>query len=229
MLQVWSVLTLAALQRAWDSFLNFIPALLAAIVIFVIGWIVAALIGKLAAEVLKRLQFNKIFEKGNWDEALAKANIKVDASGFIGAIVKWVLVIVVLQIAVGILGERWNDFANILSGVIGYLPNVVVAVLIFVATVIIADIVEKIVRVSVERVRVGYGHVASAIIKWAIWVFAILAILQQLRFEAATWVFELIKIAFIGVVAVFAIAFGLGGRDVAAKMIEEFKQKMSQK
>jgi len=123
----WVSVTLQALQHLWQAFLSFMPILLGAIIVFVIGWFIAVGIGKIVTEILKKVKFNQIFEKGNWDEALAKADIKVDASGFIGAIVKWVLVIVFLLAAVDILG--FVQFAGFLSSVLGYLPNVILAAL----------------------------------------------------------------------------------------------------
>ncbi len=226
MFQNWSNITLYSLQRLWEGFLSFIPDLLAALIVFVIGWFIAILIGRLITEILKRLKFNQAVEKGSWDESLAKANIKVDASEFIGAIVKWILVIVFLQAAVGILG--WFGFASLLAKVIGYLPNVVVAVLIFAVTVIITDIVEKVVRASIERTKVGYGQMISAIVKWAIWIFAIGIILEQLNIGG-----NIPGIVIQGIVGFLALAgglaFGLGGKDAAAEMIKDFKQKFSQK
>ena len=226
MFQNWSNITLYSLQKLWEGFLSFIPDLIMAIIVFIVGWLIAILIGRLITEILKKLKFNQAVEKGSWDESLAKANIKVDASEFIGAIVKWILVIVFLQAAVGILG--WMEFASILAKVVGYLPNVVVAVLIFAVTVIIADIVEKVVRVSIERVKVGYGQMISAIVKWAIWIFAIMIILDQLNIGGILP--QAIIFGAIGfLVLAGGLAFGLGGRDAAAEMIKDFKQKFSQK
>lgn len=223
LVQVWAELTLQALQNLWQVFLNFIPLLLGAIIIFVIGWFISVAVGKVVTEILKRIKFNQIFEKGNWDEALAKADIKVDASGFIGAIVKWVLVIVFLLAAVEILG--FVEFAGFLKSVLGYLPNVIVAALIFVVTVIVVDIVEKVVRVSVERMKVGFGSMVSAVVKWSIWIFAVLAILYQLGIAR-----PFMETLFTGLVAMlvisFGIAFGLGGKDVAADILQDLRKKL---
>ena len=109
----WYSVTINALQNLWQGFVEFIPALVGAIIVFVIGWFISVGIGRLIAEILKKIRFNQIFEKGNWDEALAKADIKVDASAFIGAIIKWVLVIVFLMAAVEILGL--TEFAGFLG------------------------------------------------------------------------------------------------------------------
>jgi len=95
-----------------------------------------------------------------------------------------------------------------------------------VATVIIADILEKVVRVTVESIKVGYGQIVGAVIRWSIWTFAILAILAQLKFEAADWIMELIKTAFMGLVVMLAIAFGLGGKDIAGDILKDLYKKL---
>jgi len=219
----WYTVTLQALQNVWQAFLSFIPTLIGAIVVFIIGWFIAVGIGRLVAEILKRIKFDRLFEKGAWKTAFEKAELKITPSEFIGAIFKWVLVIVFLQVAVGILG--WTQFADLLGRVIGYLPNVIVAALIFVVAVIVADIVEKIVVAATEGARFAYTHLAGAIVKWAIWIFAILAILRQLIIAP-----ELVNILFsalvYGVVAVLVLAFGLGGKEVAAELLADLRKKL---
>jgi len=160
--------------------------------------------------------------KGNLKSALDKANFKVDASGFVGAIFKWVLVIVFLLAAVEVLGL--TQFASFLNGVLDYLPNIIVAVLILVVAIIISDILEKIVRASVESTKVGYGDLAGSIVRWSIWVFAIFAILDQLQIAPM-----LIQTLLTGLVAFIVIAggiaFGLGGKDAASNFIDKVRGK----
>ena len=219
----WYLVTITALMDLWSGFLSFMPSLVGAIVVFVIGWFISVGVGKLITEILKRIKFNQIFEKGSWDEALAKADIKVDTSAFIGAVVKWILVIVFLMAAVEILGL--NQFAGFLQSILNYLPNVVTAVLIFVVTVIVVDIFEKVVRASVESMKVGYGHMVSVVVRWSIWVFALLAILMQLKVTPS-----LIQTLFTGLVALVVvaggIAFGLGGKDVAGEIVRDLYKKL---
>jgi small-conductance mechanosensitive channel len=221
----WYTVTIEALQGLWQRFLIFFPRLIGAIIIFLIGWFIALGIGKLVAEILKRLQFNRIFEKGTWKAAMEKAEIKADGAGFVGAIVKWVLIIVFLLAAMKILGLV--EFAGFLTNVLSYLPNVIVAALIFVVAVIIADLLEKVVRATVESIKVGYGGVAGAIIKWSIWIFAILAILIQLKIAT-----QLILTLFTGFVALVAIAgglaFGLGGKDIAADILDSIRKRFKE-
>lgn len=224
----WYSTTFGVLREMFQSFVQFIPLFLGALLVFVLGWFIAKLVEKLVTEILKRIKFNQIFEKGSWDEALAKADIKVDASAFVGAVVKWILVIVFLTAAAGVFDETpgVNQFTFVLRSVLEYLPNVIAAVLIFVVTVILVDIIDKVVRAAVEQMKIGYGGVVSMVVRWSIWLFAILAILQQLQFRPADWIVELLKILFFGFVAMFAIAFGLGGKDVAAEILQDIKGKM---
>lgn len=222
MITGWYEITMERLSDLWGGVLGLIPVLLGAIIIFIIGWFVSVGIGKLITEVLKKLKFNRIFERGAWKEALAKAEFTVDAAGFIGAIVKWVLVIVFLMAAVEVLGLK--EFAGLLKDILAYLPNVVVAAFIFVVAVILADILEKVVRASVESIKVGYGHLVGVIIKWSIWVFAFSIILVQLGVGTV-----LVQTVFTGLVAVIVIAagiaFGLGGKEIAADVLKDVYRK----
>ncbi len=221
----WYSVTVQALQNLWQGFIGFIPVLIGAIIVFVIGWFISIGVGKLITEILKKLKFNQLFEKEGWKTALSRAEIKVDAAAFIGAIIKWVLAIVFLLAAVEILG--FNQFAGFLRSVIEYLPNVIVAALIFVVTVILVDIVEKVVRAAVESIKVGYGQMVSAVIKWSIWIFAILAILYQLGVAR-----PFMETLFTGLVAMMVLAlgisFGLGGKEVAGEMLQDLKRKLKE-
>ena len=219
----WFDITARALENLWIGFIGFIPRLIGAIIVFLIGWLVSVAIGKVVAEVLKRLKFNRIFEKGGWQKALEKAEIKVDASAFIGAIIKWVLLIVFLTAAIEILG--FVQLTGFFRDVLKYLPNVVVAAFIFVIAVIIADILEKVVRAAVEGVKIGYGQIIGAIVRWSIWVFAIFTILLQLGIAE-----DLVKIIIQGLIALIVIAggiaFGLGGKGLAAEILQELRNKL---
>jgi hypothetical protein len=219
----WYSITLQALQNLWIGFLDFIPNLIGALIVFIIGWFIAVGIGKLVAEILKRINFNQVFEKGSWKKALEKAELKVSASEFLGGIVKWVLMIVFLLAAVEILGMY--QFADFIRDVLGYLPNVIVAALIFVVTVVVVDVLVKFVVAAVEGARFEYAHLAGEIMRWAIWIFAALAIVHQLGVAQ-----PLIETLFTGVVAMLTIsvglAFGLGGKEVAAEFLQNLRRKL---
>ncbi len=221
----WITITWNSLEALWQKFLGFIPELIGAIVVIIVGWFVALAVGKLVAEILKRIKFDKLFEQGAWKEALEKAKWKVSPSGFVGAIVKWVLFIVFLTASAKILlGPYYPEF---FSDFIKWLPNVVAAAAIFVVTVIVAEYIPKIIRASIEGMQIKYSNFIEKVIRWAIWVVAIVAILIQLGVAR-----EMIMTLFTGFVAFLVIsgglAFGLGGKDVAAEILQDLKRKMKE-
>ena len=224
MIQDWSMITIDALQGAWLGFLSFIPKLIGALIVFVIGWIFSMGVGRLVAAFLKQIKVNQVFERTGWKQAFEKADLKVNPSEFIGAIVKWILVVVFLLASVEILG--FEQFAVILAKFINWLPNLIVAVAIFVVAVIVTDILEKLVKVSVRKMEIGYADFLGALVRWSIYLFAALAILTQLQVP----IIETIVQGFVYMVAIaVGLAFGLGGKDAAARLIEDVRQKMTSK
>lgn len=221
----WYTITSNSLLELWKNFLEFIPRIIGAMIAVIFGWFIAIAIGKIVTEILIRIKFNKLFEKGVWKDALSKAKWKVDPSGFIGAIVKWVVFIVFLKAAVEILGLP--EFANFIGKIVVWLPNLIVAAAIFVVAVIITDYVPKIIRAAAEGMKIRYGHFIEEIARIAIWIFAILAILVQLGIAR-----EMFMTLFTGFIAFLVIAgglaFGLGGKDVAADFLQDIKKKMEQ-
>jgi small-conductance mechanosensitive channel len=219
----WLSITYDVLFKLWEGFLSFVPALILALLIFFIGWLIAVGIGQLIVKILENLKFNRYFEKNGWKEAFEKANLELNAAEFVGAIFKWIIVIVFLLIAVEILG--FEQFASFLASVIRWLPNLLVAVAIFVVAVILAEFVGKLTVISLEKAKIAYSQVAGKIVKGAIWVFAILSILFQLGV-----VRPLIETFFTGLMAglalAFGIAFGLGGKDAAADFINDIRQRL---
>lgn len=223
----WS---LSLVQPFLQQFIAFIADVILAVVVFIIGYWISVGIGRIITEILKSVRFNKLFEKEGWRKALQRANVEVNPSEFIGAIFKWVFVIVSLLIAVDVL--HLTAFSGFLQQVLNYIPNVIVAVLVFVVAIVISDIVEKLVRVTVERLKVGYGYVAASIVKWAIWIFTFFLILDQLlpASRLVEALYTSIIYGAVGAIALgFALAIGLGGKETAAKVISDMYRKIEEK
>jgi len=227
---VYSEWSLSIVQPFLQGLVVFIGNLILAVIVFIIGYLISVGIGRIITEILKSVRFNKLFEKEGWSKALERANIEVHPAEFVGAIVKWVFVIVSLLIAVDIL--HLVQFGVILTQLLNYLPNVVIAALIFVVAVIISDIIEKVIRVTVEKMKVGYGHMASSIVRWAIWIFTIFLILEQLlpSSEIIKTLYMAIVWGVVGAIALgVAIAIGLGGKDAASEIIADMRRKIVQR
>ena len=223
MIEDWSGITLLSLQEFWHGFLGFMPNLIGAIIVLLIGWFIADWVGKLVTEILKKLKFDKIFERTKWQDALEKADFKVSVSYFIGELTQWILMIVFLLASVEILGSY--QLAVFLNKIINWLPNLIVAVSIFVITVIIAEFARKIVRAVVEKAGIAHAKFVASIVQASIWIFAIFAILTQLNIAKG-----LVEILFTGIRGLLVIsggiAFGLGGKDLAKDILEGLRGKL---
>ncbi|OGD24611.1 hypothetical protein A2819_00025 [Candidatus Azambacteria bacterium RIFCSPHIGHO2_01_FULL_40_24] len=224
----WSI----TIQSFLQQLLPFIGRLLLAIIVFIIGYLISIGIGRLITEVLKSVKFNKLFEKEGWRKALQRANVDVNPAEFIGVIFKWIFVIVALLMAVDVL--KLTAFAGFLTQVLNYLPNVVLAVLVFIVAIVISDLVEKVVRVAIERLKVGYGYLGASIVKWAIWVFAFFLILGLLLPPQANALVQTLYSSIVyGVVGALALgiglAIGLGGKETAGRIIADMYKKIDER
>ncbi len=219
----WADTVTQGFSQFGEGFVRFIPNFIAAIVIFVIGWFVAVAIGKLIVEILKKLKLDSFLEKAGWKEAMEKVDIKITVSEFIGALCKWILILVFLGIAANIL--NLSTFSIFVLGVVAWLPKLIAAVLIFVVTVVVASFAEKATKAAMSKAKVDYVDVAGAIVKWAVWIFGLLAVLVQLG--VMTDLIMVIVQGFIYMLAgAAALAFGLGGKEVASELLHSLKNKL---
>lgn len=223
--QTWTEVITSSLQNLWSAFIGFLPRFLGAIIVFLVGWLIAAVLAKLAAQIIRVLRIDQILEKIGFKRSLEKANLKLDSGKFIGELVRWFFIIVFLIAATDIL--NLSQVTEFLRDVLLYIPQVIVALLILLAAVLIANFLQKLVKASVEAAELKGANFLSAVTKWAILIFAILAALLQLGIVPA-----LIQTIFTGFIAALAIAaglaFGLGGKDLAAQILNRLKKDVSE-
>ncbi len=221
----WNNVTIDALVALWESFLLYLPNLIVGTILLIFGWFIAIGLGKIVAQLLKKAKFDDLFEKDEWKEAMDKAKIKIHASKFMGSIVKWIIYIFFLWAAVGVFGLVY--FTEFMGEVVRYIPNVIVAALIFVVAVMLADFLSKIIVVATQKASFKHTYLAGEMARWAIWIFAGFAILIELGIAR-----ELLSILFSGIVAVMVIAgglaFGLGGKEIAGEILRELKNKLKE-
>ena len=225
-MQGWSEVILASFQTLLAGVIDFLPRLLLAIVVFLVGWIIAATLGRLISQIIDFFKVDKVLQKTGIEEPLARSGLRLNSGLFVGGLVKWFFLIVFLIASIDILGlDQLNAFLR--DVVLMYLPNVIVAVLILLAAALLADISQKVVVSSVKAARIASAQFLGGVVKWAIWLFAILAALYQLGIAGA-----LIQTLFTGFIAMLAIAgglaFGLGGKDVASRFIENLRKDISE-
>ncbi len=224
MIQSWLETVAGSFATLWDGFVVLIPKLLAAFIVFVIGWAIAALVGSLVARLIKVLWIEKAVEKLKVKDAFKKMGFKLDFAGLIGWLVKWFLMVTVFIAAADILGL--DQITVFLNQVVLYIPHVVIAVVIVLLGVLIGTFTGEVVQKAVKASKLHSGEVIGGIAKWAIIVFSFMAALVQLGIAAS-----LIETLFTGLVAMIAIAgglaFGLGGRDVAEDILAHLKKDLT--
>lgn len=221
-LQTWGDVIVASLQQVWASIAAFVPSLVGAVLVFIIGWVVAEALGKVVEQVVRALRVDALLHRLDLGRAVERAGWKLDTGAFVGWLVKVSLVIAFLLASVNILGlVGVSDF---LKDVLLYVPNVVVAALILIIAALVADVLERAVRGSAEAA--GYrGSLVGIVVRWSIWIFALLVVLPQLGIAAA--LIQTIVTGFVAALAIaFGLAFGLGGKDMASSLLERVRSEL---
>ena len=223
----WSDVIAASFQSLWFGVVNYIPNIIIAIIIFIIGWAIGAFIGKLIEQLFKAIKVDIALRKAGVEAILNKGGLILNSGKFVGALIKWFVIVVFLIAAFNVLGlVQVTLFLEQI--VLGYLPNVIVAVLILLVAVVIAETVQKIVTSSARAAGVHQSNLLGGIAKLAIWIFAILAALFQLGI-AAPFIQTLFTGAVVAISLALGLSFGLGGQDAAARYIEKVRGEISDK
>jgi hypothetical protein len=206
----------------WQNIVEVSPAVLGGILLLLLGFIIASSLKGLVVAFLKRIRLNQVLKRLGLDATLSKINVSFDVVNFFGDTIKWFFIFVFLMASSEIMGL--TQFSRFLEKVIEYFPNIFIAVLMFVVAAFIADFSKKIVVGTLEKEKIVYSKFLGRLIHWGIWFFALLAILYQLQITPS-----LILVIFIGMVAAISIAigiaFGLGGKELAAKILKELEEK----
>jgi hypothetical protein len=222
----WASAIVMAFQRLFENTANFIPDFLAAIIVFILGWFLSMWLGAIIAGIFRVFKFDSIFRKTGWERAFAQAEIEVRPSDFMGAIFKWIFVVMFLTISTEIIG--WTSFTELLNSIIQWVPNLIVAIGIMVVAIVIADILEKLVKASVGKMGVSSINFLGSLVKWSIFTFAIFAVLIQLGIAVS-----IVNTLVIGLIATITLAlglsFGLGGKEVAGEIVRDLKHKLTKK
>lgn len=211
----------SAFQNVWDPIAKIFPALLAALVVLIVGLIVAAALRALLERLIGMLRVDSALRKMGLEALCERAGMRMNSGKFVGGLVYWFFVVVVALAASDILGLL--GLSTFLNEVLMYFPNVIVAVLIMLAALIIANFLRQLVMGSVMSARLHSPKFLGTLTYWSIIIFGFLAALLQLG--VAT---QLIQTVVTGLIAMLAlaggIAFGLGGKDYAAHLIEKFRE-----
>lgn len=197
----------------------FIPKFILGLVILLIGIIIASILKQVVLEVSKALRLETFLKK----YGVPEAKDEFSWTSILAEIVRWFVIILFLLPTADVWGLPKID--TVLNEVLLYLPNVFVAVVIALVGFVVARIAHDVVLASARGLSPDTARTVASITRWAIGIFVILAVLNQLGVAA-----DLVKILFTGFVAMLAIAggiaFGLGGQGSAKDIIEDVRARL---
>lgn len=220
-LETWSDKLATSFQDLWSGIVAFVPNLLVAIVIVLVGWVVGALLSRVISQIIRSLKIDEALRKAGLEDVVRRGGISLDSGHFVGSLVKWFVIVAFLVTAFDVLGlVQINTFLR--DVVLLYMPRVIVAALVLIVAGVLGDVMKRVVVTSAKTAGIHSSGLAGNVTKWAIWIFAVLVALSHLGIASS-----FVQTLFTGVVVALSLAlglaFGLGGQDAAAKFIEKTK------
>jgi len=224
--QSWADILVGSFQTWWGAFVNFLPNFLGALIVFLIGLLIAAGLGALVNKLITAIKLDKLLSKMGVDKFCERAGWKLNSGKFLGEVVRWFFILVFLLAATDIL--KLTAISSFLKDVVLYLPNIIIAIIIIIASIIVADFLASLVKGTVKGANLYASQFLSTLTRWVVLIFGFLTALLQLGVGVT-----IINTVITGVIAMLAIAggiaFGLGGKDYAAHLIDEFRNRIEEK
>jgi hypothetical protein len=222
----WENLIVEPVREMLTKVMAYLPVLLGALVILIVGWVVAKGIRRIVDWLLKAVRFDTMADQAGISEVLRKGNLKTTARGVISGLVYWLIMIMVLVMVVNALGLP--KASDILASLFAYIPKVIGALLVLVVAMFLANFVSGIVRTAAGNAKLPKPQLLAGITRWAIIIFAVTISLGELGIGTLL-VTTTFNIILGGICLALALAFGLGGRDAAARYLEELKKNRNKK
>jgi hypothetical protein len=214
----WGDAVFLSLSNALNAFLNAIPLVIGALLIIIIGWIIASALARLVREVLRRISVDRLFAEHS-GRVYGDRTREIKPSVVTGELVKWLIRLVFLVAAANVLGL--TQVSELLNDVLLWIPNLIVAAIILLVAPLLGRFVRGAIEVGAGEMGFSNAPLLGRIAEIAIVAFAVIIAINQIGIAA-----NLVNTLFIGVVAAvalaFGLAFGLGGRDVAAQLTQRW-------
>lgn len=215
----WSTALMTSLAAAMALFFSAIPKVLGFAVIVIIGWLLASVVEKAIAALLRTVKFNELSQRSGFTDFVQKMGADTDSSGMIGAVVKWFVRLLALVVAFDALGLP--AVSDVLRQLLLWLPNVVVAVVVLVIAGLAANALGGLVRGAASEAGLSNANLLARIAAGLIWAFGIVVAVNQIGI--ATTLVNMLFMAVVGALALaLGLAFGLGGRETAAQLVREW-------
>lgn len=222
----WSAALMTSLAAAMALFFSAIPKVLGFLVIVIVGWLIASLIEKGVAAILRAIKFNDLARRSGLADFVSKMGMQTDSAGMIGMVVKWFVRLIALVVAFDALGLP--AVSDVLRQLLLWLPNVVVALVVLVIGGLAARALGNLVRGATAEGGMGNPEFLARVASVTVWGFAIVVAVNQIG--VATELVNTLFMAFVGALALgFALAFGLGGRETAGEILRNWYARVQAK
>jgi Conserved TM helix len=213
-----------SLNQFWLQLVNFVPKLLAVLVILFFGWLIAMLVRSAVKRVLDLTHFDQFAQKSGLEAFMNSGNVRLTLSGIISQVIYWLVII--LFVITGANTLELSAVANLLQQLAGYLPHIIVAILVVVFGTLLARFVNRLVFAWLHGIKFEHALAVSTSAEYGIQLLAVFVALEQLGIGMQL-IYSLFVIVFGAVFLALAIAFGLGGKDWAAKVIDDLQKNKS--
>lgn len=212
--------TLAGSFRdAFSMVVSAIPRILGFIIIVAIGWFVSTLLARAVVGLLRAIRFDELMQRSGLADFVAKMGTGIDSASLVAGIVKWIVRLVVLLVAFDALGLP--AVSDVMRQLLLWLPDLVVAIFVLFIGGIAARALGNIVRGATAESGFANPETLANVSRTAVWAFAIVVAINQLGI--ATNLINTMFTGFVGALAIaLGLAFGLGGRDLAARTLENW-------
>lgn len=218
----WGDALLTSLSAAFILFFSAIPKILGFALIVIVGWFVATLIEKALAGLLRTVRFNELAQRSGFAEFVARMGMNTDSAGMIGLVVKWFVRLIALVVAFDALGLP--AVSDVLRQLLLWLPNVIVALVVLVIGGLAARGLSNLVRGTASEAGLSNANMLAKVASALVWAFAVVVAVNQIGI--ATTLVNTLFMAIVGAMALaVGLAFGLGGRETAAKIVANWYEK----
>jgi hypothetical protein len=207
----------ASLAGALNTFLSAIPRIIGFAVVLIVGWIISSLLARGVEALLRAVRFNELARRSGFADFVQKMGVRDDSAGLIARIAKWCVRLITLVVAFDTLGLP--AVSNVLNQLLLWLPNLIVALVVLVIGGLAANALSRLVRGATAEAGFSNPEMIETVTRVAVWGFATVVAITQLGI--ATTLINTILVGLIGGLALaFGLAFGLGGRDRAAQILD---------
>lgn len=201
------------------TIVEYLPSIIVAILLFVVGWIIAKVVAGIIKKTLNAMKFDEIIKKVNLDKLLAKIKPDISAAAVLSKLVYWLIMLVVITAAADFLG--WEMVTAGIASFFAYLPTLVVALLLFIIGVYIADLVKNMIYTAANSIGISGAMVIANIVYYVLFIFIAITALNQAGVDTAI-ITSNVTIILGSILLAFALSYGIASRNIVSNLLSSY-------